>query len=213
MTEGSIIDYDVMKITGKYHPENMLLDVITRVDAPENSKQSVKCLRVPMEGPSMYLCSYLTGEPEPTLDTLKDTLPFPYLINGKWEPADGSVGWLGEANVVRPYQALLTINPVVGEVITQDANVMWFNDDGQVIPGVFKYKYSTLAVGPWGNNTWPDTIRTGMIENYDDPTKLAAYNYVWAKGIGPVNYWQGAVNPTDNTIEGYEYYAIGWRGQ
>lgn len=220
-TPGSSIDYVVMEINGLYHPENMFLDVTNRTVAPLNSKQTVTCVRVPTPEPSIYLCSTLTGEPTPTIDNLSDTGTFPYLINGKWNPLDGSTGWIGESTVLRPYEALLTLNPVVGEKLTLSSQANTYDGpasyiDRKVNNWVFNYQYSTLSKGSWGiTPEWNDTFRTGILENYDQRDKWAAYNYVFQKGIGPVNYWKGVI-AADNTIvpgTGYEWYAVAWQGQ
>ena len=216
-TPGSYIDYVVMEFTGVYHPDTMFLDVLTRVESPVNSRQTVTAVRVPAPEPSVYLCSTLTGEPTPTINNLIDGYPFtgkysfPYLINGKWQPLDGSTGWIGESTVLRPYQALLTLNPIVGEVLTLQSDANTYTDGGLVNNWKFNYKYSTLYKGPWGP-TWPDTIRTGMLENCDQRDKWVAYNYVFAEGIGQVDYWKGTV-AADNTVSGYEWYAVKWGGQ
>ena len=214
MTPGSSIDYVVYQITGKYNPADMTLSVWSRTISPINAYQTVTALRVPTPEPSVYLVSTLTGQPVPTLATLADTTPFPYLINGLWQPANGSTAWLGESTVLRPYEALITANPVVGEKLINNSQANTYDANYKITQWTFYYNYSTISKGPWGPK-WPDTYRTGMLENPNLPGQFAAYNYVFAKGIGQVDYWKCTLDANNMCIAGtgYEWYAVAWRGQ
>lgn len=215
-TSGSSIDYIVYKITGVYDPVTMDLDVRSRTQSPTNAFQTYTALRVPSPEPTVYLAGTLTGEPTPTLDSLKDPSAFPYLIDGVWQPAIGGKGWIGEANVLKPYEPKLTMNPVVGEKFNLNCAANTFVN-GQVTQWTFDCTYSTIAHGAWG--PWSDTYRTGLLENTAERQQWGAYNYIFAKGIGPVNYWKGAIDANNAIIDtpqnwsGYEWYAVAWRGQ
>ena len=211
-THRSRITYQVFQIEGVYDPPSKTLSVTSRTPAPTNGTQIIWCVRVPSPQPTVFMVTTLPGQPEPTADNIDALYRYTYLVNGTWDAGD-DFPYVGEANSQLPFQAILAINPVVGEVHNMQSRINSFTN-GQADPEwVFHYQYATVSKGAWG--PWGDCVRTSCIENDGTGAAIVPINYVFARGIGLVNYWKGVVAP-DGTLEpgtGYEWYATEWSGQ
>ena len=71
-----------------------------------------------------------------------------------------------------------------------------------------KWEYHVIAHGAWGPD-WPDTIRTGLYEDNNDPHPGCAYNYVFQRGLGMVCFFYIAILPGE-TPKGIYYHATEW---
>jgi hypothetical protein len=216
MRPGSVINYVVLHIDGGFTPETLVLGVdgsTRRVwDDPALRFQSIVALEVPHIKPTIAMVQFITGTPTPTINDVNMSAA---LIEGMWwKPGDPN-SYIGEdANQVPPLPKLLydcaprapfsgmsrcvNYSPVTGERFEQD------------LPWMFSHIHGPTAAGvvPWGP-TFPDTVRTGLLENPPTGNK-AAYNYVFAKGLGMVDFWRCEVRPDSTCAPGFEMYAIGW---
>lgn len=214
LTPGSQITYTVFNIEGVYKPSTMELSITKQTDATVNGRQIMRVVRLPSWEPTVNIVTTLPGQPVPTPDTIEANYPkATWLLNGRWAPLNGGRVWFGEANNQKPYQAMLMANPVVGERLHLTSQIQGFTDAGDAgDPWTFHYDYGTTSLGPW--DRWPDCYRTAVLENSTGSvTGQTIINYVFARGIGQVDYWRGTLNADMTIKDGYRWYAVGWGGQ
>lgn len=200
---GTIIDYTVFDITGGFHPATLHLDVLTRTLNTVKPYQSILTLELPHKQPTIAWAQFVTGTPTPTVDTVDMA---GVLLEGLWQPSDGSRAWIGEMVNQYPPEPLLTFDTTPCAPWSGTSYVPQFDElTGKVtVDPAFPWKAAVLAKGPWG--TWLDTVRTGLYECPTDPAGHVAYNYVFAHGVGLVDFWWGIV-AADNSVKGWQMYA------
>lgn len=93
-----------------------------------------------------------------------------------------------------------------GRVLEGDLPITHFGTDGEPLDfSSYHFKRFTHHVGKsWAS--WPDTIRTCLLEN-SVGQKQVPIAYVFAKGIGPVDFWRGELQADGKTVlNGQRYY-------
>ena len=216
------IKYAVFQFEGIYHAPSKQLSIVSQTTPPLNAVQIWKQVRLPSPFPVVATVTTLPGQPEPTPDNMEALYPH-YIQNGRWRSSDGTQDWFGEANTLFPFQPILTTNPVVGEQFRVTSDNHGFNAAGVTDPtGKFTVDYKTMYHGPWAG--WPDCWMTAMVENPQLPEVVCPYNYVFARGIGRVDLWQGVLDESTWTYDangtpltcktlpgrGYRWYATEW---
>lgn len=187
------ITYVVFDVTdGEFHPDTGHVDVLG-MKPHANSPQVISPL------PSAQLnaisqCYHRPGDPVDFAASLAVT---------QW---GDYIGEIGTPNVwqVPPLPILLPILPrrrfMGSSLIVRDG----------AIHDTLNWESFLIHAGqPWGD--WPDTIRTGLLEDNRDPVPQVAYNYVFArdkngKPIGLVQFWYIAMLPGE-TPKGILYHA------
>ena len=188
---GSWIKYAVFDIEGVWDANTGYFG-ITKQTPHANSPQ---VCTVVQRGALRGRCFHQPGQPA-------IILPGNTIYQALW---DGAVT---EAAGTRISQSggipLLPVNPSVGASNGVIA-VCHFDTVGEPREfGEYRYKRWIHHIGqPWAN--WPNTIRTSLAEN--DPVTVVI-SYIFAQGIGPVDYWRGEIQP-DGTLKGTRHYCIG----
>lgn len=209
LTPGSRIDYRAFVIEGYWHTDTMSLDVNKRDLDTNQIPFSRTCIEVPKHRrPEIAVVGSNSGH----VPTMADDWGNYVYYMGLWKPADGSPGWIGEVGDSKsesdPPDPELSLNPIAGERITVNVTGVDFAPDGTATRNAMKAVYGTIGFGPWWwADTYPDTLRTALIERPDEPTGWV-YNYLWAKGIGPVDMWWGMRDATGH-VKGWEWQATG----
>jgi hypothetical protein len=104
--------------------------------------------------------------------------------------------------VISPPEALLTYNSVVGEIIDCHSRVFTNSYDNTILIPDFHWTYRTIGhYNTWGH--YSDCWHTGLYEH----TSNYVYNYVFANGVGMIDFWYGALNPNNN-VTGMRFYAF-----
>jgi len=104
---------------------------------------------------------------------------------------------------------LLSDTMTPGHIVSGVLPITHFDNDGEPSEfGEYHWKRYTHHVGqPWAS--WPDTIRTCLLENLPGQKQIPIA-YVFAKGIGAVDYWLGELQADGKTIlNGNQFYCIG----
>jgi hypothetical protein len=193
LTPGSWIKYAVFDIEGDFDPDSGYFG-ITKQSPHANSPQQCTVVQ---RGALRGRCFHQPGQP--AIITPGNTI-----YQALWD------GCVTEAAGTRCTQSggipLLPEKPVLGPSEGCLA-VCHFDTDGEPVEfGEYRYKRWVHHIGqPWA--TWPDTIRTSLIENVPANVVIA---YVFARGVGPVDYWRGELQPDGKTVlNGTRFYCIG----
>ncbi len=192
---GSGIDYVTRNITGLWHPENGFLDVVSRVDTP-NERISWSTLNTNF-GNLEVSYRHLQTEPDFPIDwssALKDSMFV--LPSGKH--CFGEIGnWQGMYTT--PGICKITLNPIVGEIIDQTITI-FLDENTANIYGTMRYIYRTLAhLTNYGALGTGDYWRTSLYEVEGQ----MVYNYVYLLDVGLVAFWWGKLG-ANNTVIGKE---------
>lgn len=143
------------------------------------------------------------------------------LYEGPWFPAPGDdqvpphIGETGGVDFIcTPPEPKLTLNPVAGQVFDVSCHYRSFARESADVPyaGWIDCRHITHHVGQsWGQHA--DTVRTHLIERPGAAHEIA-YNYVFARDIGPVDWWWGVVGHDGGalTVAGWRIYATKWGG-
>lgn len=190
------IEYRVFDITGQWSANTFELSILTQVRRPDN----ILITPEPMQCPGFAGQKMQWQNPVGT--------PARSLKNGPAVSSNGKI-YLGEQinendNLIYPPEAILTHQPVVGETIEEHSRVCESGWDGTVLIPDFHWKYKTISMGAWGPHL--DTVRTGLYEI----TSAHVYNYVFAAGIGMVDFWHGVLLDTQGNLNGTRYWAVRW---
>jgi hypothetical protein len=196
MKVGSSIEYKCFAINGVYHPDTMCIDAYIQNIPPINVRITSTIVSTPLfAGFYQYWHSPETPDSPPLL---KNGLGNGFSYKDKIYVGE-SMNELGQ--IMIPPEPLLVYRPVAGEEIVGSSNLYKAYDWGEKI-GVGNWRYKTIAhYDTWGafNDVW----RTALSEN-----DYYVYNYVFAKGIGMVDFYQLNIQ----TGIGREWYAIKFDG-
>ena len=197
MVVGTSITYVSIPITGTWHENTMALDVNTQ--STSDGQVEITSFRNP-ELDTFVAYWHAPGPPPLPINyrsALQDA--YGYYLYGK----PGALIYVGELvnefeQVIRPPEAILTMSPIVGENFTRMSRVY---TDG-VITTRIHWKYRTIAhYDTWG--PFADCWRTALWE-YDS---THVYNYVFARDVGMVDFWHGALDAQGNVV-GHEYFKV-----
>ena len=186
------ITYVVLDVTdGRFHPDTGHVDVLG-MKPHANSPQVI----TPFHSPSLNATSQCYHKPGQPIDFASS------FAEVRWGDTIGEIGGPDVWQV--PPLPILPSKSFDGESIIVRGGK--FHD-------ALKFRsYVIHKAEPWGE--WPDTIRTGLLEDNADPVPQVAYNYVFArdkngKPIGLVQFWYIAMLPGE-TPKGILYHAISY---
>jgi hypothetical protein len=116
----------------------------------------------------------------------------------------GDIGWPDKGITVTPGEPMIPLNPVGGEHYEIDHEVA-NSQSGKTVNYIMHTSYWTVGhYATWGAFT--DCWRTTLVE-YHGPAIQAIYNYIFARGLGLVDFWWGVPDGSGG-IAGHEMYAI-----
>lgn len=197
LPNGGHLDYWGATMQGYYHHDTHTLDMWTWQ---------------PMDGRVMTFekidgaCPYWFGSM--AMWASYDTHPMGMtLYNTPQVSADGIVYWgevMNPRGVVLPGEAIVTKNPVVGEVVEAHSRVYMGCNSEMLFPS-YHWRYQTTErYAEW--NGYHDVVRTDLIEyNHETiPTALDwVYTYFFARDIGMVNVIWGMMDPQTSMVDGW----------
>jgi hypothetical protein len=186
------INYLVFNITGHWDEATFAFSIDTQTQRPNTISITPEPIKCPaFTGTKMVWENYLGTKTS--------------LMDGKTVSSNGKY-YIGEginenSNLIYPYEALLSYSPIAGESIEEHSRVFTGCSDNTIIVPDFHWKYKTIAhYATWGD--FSDVWRTGLHEY----TSMHVYNYVFANGIGMVDFWHGSVDANGN-VTGFRFYA------
>lgn len=189
----SRIEYRVFDITGEWSEAGYTLSINSQTRRDNNIAVT----------PESYSCPAFSGTKMQWENPVGNKTRS--LKNGPGVSSN-DIYYIGEGinendNFIYPYEAILTYNPIAGEVIEQRSKVFTSCLDNTVIVPSFHWKYKTIAhYETWGG--FADVWRTGLHEI----TSNHVYNYIFAKDIGMVDFWHGSIDKYNN-VKGVRYFA------
>lgn len=218
----SWIDYQVMTITGTWHPDSMALDVLTRTLIPPEAHGFQRITSLQSGG----LIGQTSSDGGVVCNNMASGYPNGILFQDMDENGIGerSAGW----GIGQPGVLILPNDITVGGVfntLTKVWMLKWMLKDGSTLPIAqantvpgqmiaerelpdFPSRCRVVYCGPWGH--WPDTVRTALWEK-PGAADAFVYNYVWQKDIGLIDFWYGAL-AADNTVSGIQMYGVAHGG-
>lgn len=217
MTPGSSITYQVGTIAGQFVPSTWQLQVMTPpVPSTTYPIQTITCFSTNAFTNGMAnLYQEVT-----TVGTVCAASAPPdlseSLVEGWFAPTSnwylGEYSNLGQT-ACNPGEAKMLMNPQGGEQIDIHSTV---TSGGQVVSNNFHWTYQTIGhYAAWAGI--PDCWWTCLVEWQANGHPNAVYNYVFARGIGMINFWwiRGLTQqPNGNwTGTGFEELAISHQGQ
>lgn len=193
-------EYLCYEITGYFHADTMALEVWSRTPLPSGNIRRT-CVQTPNRPyPSVNLV-YTAFGVNPPADWQNSC---DNLVQG-WNKT-GSQGWIGEIGTMRdwgaaPRNGTVLLMPPEPELplditayttpITGATNV--YRSDKitcETSIDSVSWRFRNLGPGPWWwAEKYPDTLRTSLEERPGAGQYSSAYNYLFAKGIGPVDIW------------------------
>ncbi len=200
-TPGRWIKYDVYPITGTWNESTGALDILTRGNKLKTEVISFGTKTCEKFSGQLYN-SYYHAENVPSFpqNNWASLQTLPYTFEGKEFIGEGvdQNGW-----VKVPPEAIISKNLVVGEVIDSPSTTVYESCSSDIIlSNSFHWKYRTVSHHTtWGS--FGDTYRTSLREYGGN-----VYNYAWTYGVGLSDFWHGLLNTSNNTVNGYEYYAV-----
>lgn len=198
---GTFIDYAVFDIEGDpakgggFNPETGDYGITKQTDHP-NSPQRISVSAVDY----MRKLTYHTP-----------TTPAPAAGSCLYEARAGKIiGEIGGNRVAQqPPIPLIIDGATPGTIAPYASNILHFGPDGEPCAmGVLNGRHWTMHVGKsW--SSWPDTIRVSMTEENENPHPMVAYNYIFARGIGLVDFYRCLWDETTGALySGHRYYAV-----
>jgi len=187
------IQYRVFDITGVWLPNTFELAILIQVRQPGDIAISPE----PYSSPAFIGTAMRWQSPVGTLGRS--------LKNGAGISNDGKY-YVGEGVneddfVIYPPEALITIEPVVGETFEGHSRVFASPTDNTVIHTNFHWQYKTIQhFDTWGHHF--DCWRTGLWEYSSNHV----YNYVFAGGVGMVDFWHGTLNENGQVVGSRFYF-------
>lgn len=202
------INYWGATMQGYYHHDTHTLDMWTWQAAPPRtiSFSRTKSVCPLWFGGTELVASY--DHPIGTSNLPIGAEPGSAILYNAFSVSSTGIPYWGElANpngIVMPAEAIITKNPVVGEVI-EAWSVTYTGCNTQVLYPSFHWRYQTTAhYDTW--NGYSDVIRTDLVEyaHESDPTaKDWVYTYFFVRGIGMVNVVWGKLDPLTNMVDGW----------
>ena len=198
---GTYCDYSAGLITGYWHPGTMELDIWTRVPDPNQGIFRRNVIAHPhVESPRV---SIVHSNP-PVVATFDMDWTGAYRLDQiLWD--DGTLpAYIGEygagQSISGPPDPVMTVNPVAGERFSTTAMGFQFDSvTGKVSRVSLPVNYGTVATGlVWWDYT--GCVRTALCERPGQSGSIV-YNYVFAPGIGMIDFWWGAVD-ANNRVSG-----------
>lgn len=117
------------------------------------------------------------------------------------------VPYLGEGinvrGIIMPYEAIITKNPIIGEVIDCHSKV-YNGETFELLMSDYHWKYKTSQIYSQWNN-YSNVVRVDLAEfnsEYDSSVKDVVYTYFFAENIGIVQLYWGEVDPISHQVTG-----------
>lgn len=201
--EGKWIAYNVYPIQGTWNDQTGALDIVSRgallkTEVISHSKVSCQKFSNTLYN-SYYHAPNIPNSPSKWWASLQN---IEYSFSGKSYIGEGvdQNGW-----VKIPPEAIISETLTVGEVIDSPNTIVIDSCNSDTLLSVnFHWKYRTVSY----HNTWGSfgkTYRTSLREYGGN-----VYNYAWTYDFGLSDFWYGYLNTSNNTVSGYEYYAVSW---
>ena len=192
---GSWIDYQVFEIEGVADRNTGAIGITKRTPVA-NSPQRITIA----QGELPYMraqCYHNPGTPVPT-DQKSRLYEVAYNHNG--------IDYIGECGASNLQIPPIPVFRESGPRFDVTSGITSYNADGTVNPIPLKTLSTSHWVhgrGAWGQ--WTDTIRCHLLEDNPQGYNDAVYNYIFARGVGLVDFWFGVLNDA-GVIQGTQYY-------
>lgn len=206
LTPNSWVDYNVLAITGTWHPDAMALDILSQTAVPANGFQRITAIQ------SGNLIGQVYGQGGVTRTTLDP-------IATLYEDVDPS--GLGERSgngrgIGVPGCLLLPNDLTVGHLIETASEI--YNTDlaGVLSKSDAKFHSRNMVRYQGPRSGQPDVVVIGYWERPEVSAiaDTAVYNYEFTRGIGLTSFWYGVIGPGSNTLKwGIVYYMTAHGGQ
>lgn len=217
LTPGSWIEYVMFDISGPYNPATGEIGITSQTIRPKTfwttgPRMRTTCVADPnAQIPAIRRINSEPGTPPGSSFKNMGLYEGPWYPTALDKPVPPFIGESGGVNFTcTPPEPKLTMNPVAGETFSLTCRFRGYatEPDSSQYAGDINCRYLTRHVAqPWGPYT--DTVRTHLIERPGEAHEIA-YNYVFQRGVGPVDWWWGIVyrNP-DGThrVEGWRLWA------
>lgn len=235
MTPGSWVEYQQFDITGYRHPDSGMIDIWTSTPKV-NNRTRFRRTHVVVPYP-MVPCIAIVDSAEGVVADINTPIWEKSLFQKLEDKGDGSPAWIGECgsaggprdqstppawdvgpsgfyDIAEPELAINVTDGTVIETFHEKAGLYdWYTGIRTDYPPA-KTVYVHTGRGPGANGVWwwpqyPDQIRTALTEYKPDGVTIhQAYNYLFARNVGMINYWQGYVDKNNRVYDGQQWQII-----
>lgn len=215
--ESSWTRYQIFRILAHWNPQNRQLTVCSRYPVAHEAFVSNEWVTSPSIAPSFnekfqyFPCNPDNGD---TRGHCLGNIGFQFAVGGSW--FIGEVGHADKGFLVAPPEPKLPYDPNgwyahqcrLGGAPLRTVHQVLDSRSGVLKTWPMVTNFAVIGHYAWGPH--PDCWWTSLQEG--DGMNAAVYSYVFARGIGLVDFWYVNKGEFDsnNMAWGWEYYAVDW---